>query len=828
MVYRAFHPNLKRTVALKVLTAGEGAGDDAIARFRREAESLARMGHHPNIVPIYDVGEEGRNHYFAMHLVEGRSVESMISAEDLAPRTAAEIARKIALALHHAHSHGILHRDVKPGNILVSAEGEPQITDFGLARDVRSESRLTKSGLALGTPLYMPPEQADGRMDEVDGRSDVYSLGAALYEMLAFRPPFEASTLVNVVCDILLKDPDPVRRHAPDVDADLETVCMKCLEKDPAGRYESAKALAEDLGRYLAGEPVLAKPPGVLRRISRWAGRRKAAIAGAAVGAVAVAAGSAAIFAFREQAAAPQPPAPAASAEDPSREAARKKASVLMERGRTALENARRAELVSDPASRRSLLLDAGREFDRACEADPENAEAFVEKGRVMLLLERRKEALEAMDRAVALNPGLTEPYYYRIRIRYQDFLLLSMLVGDEGVEKVRLLVESDLARIREIGTNLEFYHCGLAILHAVSLDMDEAQAEAEKAVAVNRMFADSYAVLASVRVVRSVLKSGTVDKGDLEKALSDATTALKLSGGDSDVRFSRATLLATLDRNEEALEEAEYLVKAAPDKPHALFLRARLRCAMGDAKGFRDDLEAAEALPYDTPEAHFVAGGAVFLLMQTAGPGGITKKDMDRALGHLDAILEEFPSRSDVRGVRGLILLFSGRVAEAADDFTMFLDRHGNAKIAPAVRVMRDRLIAGRRPDLDSPEVSYQTARTMLAAGNRKEAARRLEETLARLRNPGPAYKKRPADMRRFIEINTRIDLAALLSEDASASEDAKAAEPLVRRAMDLVDEAVRFGFREFHVVDMRNSFRALRNDPDFRRKRKEWGGIN
>jgi serine/threonine protein kinase len=262
VVYKAFHPQLKRTVALKVLIAGEDASEDAIKRFRREAEAVAKLGHHPNIVPVYDIGAEGRNHYIAMHFVDGKPLDRMIDDGELSPRQAALITKKLAEALHHAHQHGILHRDIKPANVLMSSEipnlngkkpkgsahvggwdlevggsaregGEPMLTDFGLAKDVESESMMTQSGMTLGTPQYMPPEQADGRLKDIDERSDVYSLGATLYEMLAFAPPFTGETVVNVIRMVLLDDPVSPRKRNRLVEKDLETICIKCLEKEP-------------------------------------------------------------------------------------------------------------------------------------------------------------------------------------------------------------------------------------------------------------------------------------------------------------------------------------------------------------------------------------------------------------------------------------------------------------------------------------------------------------------------------------------------------------------------------------------------------------------
>ncbi len=276
IVYRGTHEGLRRSVALKVLIAGEDASPTAIERFRREAEAVARIGHHPHIVPIYDFGQQGNLHYVAMQLIDGRSLDRLVEDGEVAPRRAAVLARKVALGLAFAHEHGIFHRDIKPANVLVGADGEPKITDFGLAKDIESGGGLTRSGVLMGSPPYMPPEQALGEFDRVDARSDVYALGATLYHLLVGEPPFDGDAMVAVIRQVLSDPPRPPRRRNPAVERDLESICMKCLEKEPARRYPTAAAAAADLERYLAGRPVEAKPVTGLRRAAMWVRRNRA------------------------------------------------------------------------------------------------------------------------------------------------------------------------------------------------------------------------------------------------------------------------------------------------------------------------------------------------------------------------------------------------------------------------------------------------------------------------------------------------------------------------------------------------------------------------
>ncbi|MCI0380156.1 MAG: protein kinase [Gemmataceae bacterium] len=312
VVYQARQKGLKRIVALKMILAGEHAGPKALGRFRAEAEAVAAL-QHPGIVQIYEIGEHEGKPFFSLEFVGGGSLAHFIKHNRLSFRPAAALVAEVARAVHFAHEHGIIHRDLKPANILLKEESAvsgsgagvrnqgsgvgnqetgatanddaclltpdsclltPKVTDFGLAKQLQGDAGQTKTGEVMGTPSYMAPEQAGGRIKEIGPATDVYSLGAVLYELLTGRPPFRADSPLETMLMVIDREPVPVRQLQRQAPRDLETICMKCLEKEPARRYQSAQALADDLGCLLQGEPISARPPGPMERANRWLKRR--------------------------------------------------------------------------------------------------------------------------------------------------------------------------------------------------------------------------------------------------------------------------------------------------------------------------------------------------------------------------------------------------------------------------------------------------------------------------------------------------------------------------------------------------------------------------
>lgn len=275
VVYKARHRTLHRFAALKMILAGRYAGPEHRRRLLAEAESIARL-QHPNVVQIFDTGTYDGHLYLALEYVDGTTLAGKLAGAPMEPEKAARTVAVIARAVHAAHECGVIHRDLKPSNVLLTRSGDPKVTDFGLAKRVGEDSGETVAGDILGTPSYMAPEQAAGQSHDATAAADIYALGAILYETLAGRPPFRAASLVQTLDQVRHDDPVPLRRLQPRTPRDLETICLKCLHKQPERRYRTAAELADELERFLAHEPIEARPIGPLERMRKWTRRRPA------------------------------------------------------------------------------------------------------------------------------------------------------------------------------------------------------------------------------------------------------------------------------------------------------------------------------------------------------------------------------------------------------------------------------------------------------------------------------------------------------------------------------------------------------------------------
>jgi eukaryotic-like serine/threonine-protein kinase len=284
VVYKARQSDLNRTVALKLILTGQLASAADVDRFKREAEAVANL-EHPNIVPIYEVGEHNGQHYFTMRFVDGGSLQTRMAEVRADRRRSARLVATVARAVDHAHRRGVIHRDLKPGNILLDPAGEPMVVDFGLAKKVEGADAVTRTGAVVGTPAYMAPEQAAARKD-ITTAADVYSLGAIFYELLTGQPPFKDASIAQTLRMVAEQEPARPRWIDGSIPRDLETIALKCLEKDPQKRYPTAAALADDLERWLRGEPIAARPVGPAGRAWRWCRRNPAVAASTALAAL--------------------------------------------------------------------------------------------------------------------------------------------------------------------------------------------------------------------------------------------------------------------------------------------------------------------------------------------------------------------------------------------------------------------------------------------------------------------------------------------------------------------------------------------------------------
>ncbi|KAF0245660.1 MAG: WD40 repeat-containing, partial [Planctomycetota bacterium] len=511
VVYRALDPKLGREVALKVLLAGSDATATDIERFRREAAVLARLGSHPGLIPVHDIGHTDGKMWFTMEYVEGRSLRQRVLEEGpLPPREAAQVAADVAGALEHAHRAGVVHRDVKPHNILLGAGNRTVLGDFGLARDAAGAAAgLTASGEVFGTPQYMSPEQAAGRGRHATAATDVWSLGATLYETLTGHPPFAGSTLAEVAKAVIDQEPAPPSRLRTGLHADLETICLKAMRKSPAARYASAGEMEADLKRWLAGEPILARPVGAGERFLS-AVRRRPAVSFAAAASLLVLAVVGLVLAVQAR----------RGSEDARKrfeEAAERdrRAEVALREGVTAFEQGDAAWVAGEDQRAWPLIFRAEERLAAAASIAPENAEAHYQLGRVHRWRARVPQALAELEKAIALNQKhalawfehgdiLQEQLWRRVLSSRRDMGNSSASVrGPErlGLERLEMTklreltpeesalrdrAVADFTRVLELGVAAEKAALGRAMMAHLALRFEDAIVEMDRCIALN------------------------------------------------------------------------------------------------------------------------------------------------------------------------------------------------------------------------------------------------------------------------------------------------------------------------------------------------------
>ncbi len=633
VVYLARDNDLGREVALKMLLSTDSSSLE-MERFRRESRAAAKLKH-PNIVPIYETGTEGGRAFFTMEFVKGHSLERRMP--ELTMRRRLEIVRDVARALEFAHGEGVVHRDIKPSNVVLSEDGHPVLMDFGLAKHLEDTRNLTQSGTIMGTPNFMSPEQASGDPDSIDGRSDVFSLGAVMYYLLTDVPPFERADTVKTVMAVLGEPPVPPRKVNPAVPRDVETICLKALSKAPVRRYQSAADLAADIDRHLAGSAIVARPPGTAERAAAWV-RRHTAITAAAIVAVLGLAAVGIVWGAGRSDRAERDRQSARESEKRKLEAAaaarRAAAAEWVRPGREQLDIAEKCLMTGRADDLRAALARAVESFGKALAADDECAEAHAGRGRALRLRGERSAAI--VDLALAGNSaeavyelGLARLDQFidaKIATQAEPYAAGDPSAGARVARALQLAAADDLARAASTkppaGREWMPLHAraGLAFLAA---KFPEALSDLGEVINQNPFRDDALALRGYVRLAslnpdvagalddlnravqanalsashRNLRGVARVHSGDAKGALEDFDAALGLDATFAPARLNRSSSRLAAGDAAGAAADADILIASAKDNLLALQARAEARIALRDIKGAEADLSMALTL---------------------------------------------------------------------------------------------------------------------------------------------------------------------------------------------------------------------------------------
>ncbi|GEM_PF-1004523 len=628
-VYRALDPVLHRVVALKVLHGSHAASSSAVQRFQKEAMTAAKLNH-PGIVRIHDVGVVGHNHYMSMDLVEGKSLSQLIGEKALPLDGYLRLLKRVAEAVDFAHRRGVIHRDLKPSNVLVDAQGNPYVSDFGLAREVASSTRLTLSGTTLGTPPYMPPEQALGETNRVDQRSDVYSLGAVLYEILTGSPPFTGGTPFDIIVRVISEAPEPPRKRFPEVPKPVETICLKAIEKEPAHRYQTAAALALDLERVLRGEPIAAKPVSILTRSARAVMRNRLATAVSTIGiAVLLAVGTWAIHKRAEIARETEivekerkrleGQAEQVRREQERRVAARKRADQLL-----AQAAAMRGEMALDLAT-------------KAVEADPGYTEAYLQRARVLETLSKFDLLIADLSKAIELNPFCVPAYLRRAWV-YDDYLYDKEKASADYAKVVELCPDNDIGYLARAKFNI------------VGKNYGEAEVDCNKAIQLNANNAMAYATRAFSRWLSDQPK----------KALDDYRTALKMDPAAVQAYLTQTLLSLSGRKPSTALMEMTRGIQADPESPMAKLVNQAFVSALEEK--WMATLGCINKIVAENPEAYWgrLARGAAYM----------NARVYPAAVADFNWCIKKDPTLGEGWNLRAYVKYQQGQYAQAIPDY--------------------------------------------------------------------------------------------------------------------------------------------------------------
>ncbi|MHC5019483.1 MAG: serine/threonine-protein kinase [Planctomycetota bacterium] len=780
VVYRATQAGLDRQVALKVLSEGPTTSPERVERFFREARAAAKLNH-PNIVPVHEVGDEAGVRFLAMEWVDGLTMDEAIRREQLDWRRAAEVVRDCARALHYAHSQGVVHRDVKPGNIMLEASGTPRVTDFGLAR-VEGGGALTADGTAIGTPAYMSPEQAAGDQSAIGPPTDVYALGAVLYESLTGRPPATGESVLEILHAVQSVEPPPVRKLAPGVPADLATVTEKAIAKDLNDRYADAEALAEELDRVLTGDSILARPPGPLQRGLRAAKRHPLLMAASAVAVVALIVGfgiwvqlqktrSGLEEANRETEAAMDAAAQARIAKE-TRDRELREARPAFERAESKLTVARNARRNGDDARARDALAQARPLIDSALGTAPHFAEAWLLSARLRVLAGDHAESLADYGRAIEHNPSLSEAYYERVRLQFDRHFTVHVAAGLQD-HQAGEAIAGDLAQLKALEARPAQAHAAEAMARLLQADFAGAEAAVQRSLDEDPYFADAFALRAGVRMGQGYY---AIINGDMKtagqrfrEALKDFEAAVRNGADPDQILAGRAQVQAEMGRYPQAIADGQRFVELDPADADRWFLQARLLKIAGKRDAAADALAKARELADDTPEHHLQA--AAVLLADKMRPSRRQHyqemyADLVEAKRELDWVVQHAPNHPVARFYRAVVNSAGGDFASSAADLRVFLnevpERSNYRAKAQSMLALIDRQLEGQARVERVVEQQVAQQKQLLAAQERSQQAYKLM-TEGKIAEAEVIYRK-------LIDEVTAIEQSGAMVEKAGA----------------------------------------------------------
>lgn len=818
VVYKARHPELNRIVALKVMIAGEHAAEDTIDRFQREARAAAAL-QHPNIAAVFDVGREHPLYYIVMEFVDGRSLDDLIFDPGLKPEEAARMARDLARALQYAHERNIVHRDIKPGNVLVDGHGTAKLVDFGLAKSMVDDKTLTKTGEIIGTACYMPPEQASGSMRSVDARSDIYSLGAVLYQMLTGRAPFSGDSLLAIVKQLESADPPPPSSLNPSIPRDLETICAKAMAKEKARRYATAGEFANDLQNFLDGAPIQARPSSIAYRATKWARRHPALFTGLAIASVAAAIiGALAWRTYKLEGVGPAPAgglaavARAGGEEEPSGTA---EARQLCETARYEIEEKAAKYRAEDRKERRQVLERAARNLDEAIRLYPRYADAYYLRGIARQLLAQTTAAAADFDRAIALNARHADAYYARIHIRIRalrDRKMRARFPSEKELLRADLAaVLKDIETLKTLRLRAEKALIAEASVALVNDEYDRALDLADRSLTENRAFADALVVRAAIRQEMDHMRKPS-DPARLRAALADCDAAIRSEVNNAEAYRVRAGIRLDLEMYPQVLEDLAEMESIAPDEPQTYIDKALV--LWDDPVTFRSQGEISRAInraiELDPRNATARYRRAQFTLESPAK--GPADEKFRLARQDLDIALSVDPSFLTALVLRMVCHLALGDAAALEADLTGYMSR-----LPPGSPEKADRLRNLMKAFVKWLQVRYNITQTQAIANegyhllhDRKyaEAEAKYRDVLRRIEDARVVETEHlSAEQVRELRIGAHYNLACIYSRREDAD-----------RALEQLSRALEAGYSNLEHLMEDPDLELVRKHPGFR----------